>query len=165
MADHLNYTFVDFDHAVNARMNTTIAALKRACVTEYQYRQTVKPILEEILDEYREDLILAMPPSGLFHPYKKVFDRQADVVSVWLSDKAENIFDRLMFTDDDDNLIEEDVITPDNERHYREVVKNDIAYYYDTLRKARVKFDIKGRDANQTALALIELLLGTDQTI
>jgi len=160
VADRLGYAFVDFDHEVIARMGTTILGLKDACLTETRYRRTVKPILEQILDEHLTDLVLAMPPSGLFREYKRVFNHHPDIVTVWLKDKAKNIFDRLIFTDDDDNLIVEPVVTSDNAWHYRMEVKDNIAYYRDTLRQAQVKLRINGRGAQQAADVLIELLRG-----
>jgi len=159
MADALGYSFVDFDHEVIARMDTTITALKDDCGTERRYRRRVRHILRQILSEHQDNLVLAMPPSGLFPEYAMVFHRHPDVVTVWLSDKAKNIFKRLIFTDDDDKLIEEQVITAENAWYYMADVKRSIAGYRDTLEKAQLRFKIKGRSAKETADALIEVLL------
>ena len=158
MADALGYTFVDFDHAVIERFQTTLTALKKKCGSEYHFRLHVSPLLAQILDEYPDNLVLAMPPSGLFPEYKQVFDYHSDVVTVWLSDKAKYILKRLIFTDDNDQLIESPVVTKKNAWHYRDSIEDDILYYCGTLQQAQIKFKIKGRNATETAEALIEAL-------
>jgi len=54
IADRLSYPFVDFDLDVEKRMGQHIEALKAGCMgyhPEYEYREKVKHILAEVLDE------------------------------------------------------------------------------------------------------------------
>ena len=50
--------------------------------------------------QQRSDVVVAMSPGGMFREYKSLLDKpHPDVVTVWLKDSAENIFNRLIFTD------------------------------------------------------------------
>jgi shikimate kinase len=158
LASKLEYDFIDFDGEVSRRMGLSISRLKDTCFNEYAYRQKVKHILPQILEEHPDKLVIAMPPSGLFREYKTVFEKNPDVLTIALRDKAINILKRLVFTDDDDNIVDEEVVTYENAGLYYEDIKQDIAYYYATLRKARLRFDMDGMDAETTATRLVGIV-------
>jgi shikimate kinase len=158
-ADKLDHAFIDFDEAVAIKMGTSISKLKDMVFNEHAYRQKVKHILPQILMENPNNLVLAMPPSGLFREYRQVFLKHSDVITVALKDKAGNILNRLVFTDDNDQIVDEEVVNEDNAHLYYRSIQEDIAYYYATLRKARYSFDINGMSAEEAATALIDFLL------
>jgi shikimate kinase len=111
------------------------------------------------LDEYPDNLVVAMPPGGLFREYKFILDkRHPDVLTVALTDRAENILARIVFTDDDDNI--EDVVLNEYERrYYFRDIKADISYYRTTHKKAKLQFDIDGMNTEDAANALCECIL------
>ena len=159
LAERLGYEFVDFDEETKREFEVPLLELHNRYLSNKGYRDATKPLLERILAEHSEDVVIAMPPGGLFREYKAVLDRNhPDVITVWMKDRAENIFDRLIFTDDYDNLITEPVINEDNAAWYLNDVRADINYYRRTHSQAAVHFDIGGRNAEQAAKALAELL-------
>jgi len=121
--------------------------LKREGFNEHGYRNLVKHILPQILRENEDDLVLAMPPGGLHREYKTVFDKTPDVVTVWLKDRAKNILGRLIFTDDEDVLIEDIELSEEELARYYEEIKTDIEYYRATHSKAKLHFSIDGMSA------------------
>lgn len=159
LAKRLGYEFLDFDEETKREFKKPLLALHNEALTNKGYRDLTKPLLARLLREHPRDVVIAMPPGGLFREYKSILDRDhPDVLTVWMRDSAENILKRLIFTDDYDNLITEPVVNEENEWWYYEDIRMDLMYYRRTHSKAAVHFDVAGRDAEGAAEAL-ELVL------
>lgn len=159
LAKRLDYDFLDFDEETKREFKKPLLALHNQCFNNKGYRDFTKPLLARLLKEHPSDVVIAMPPGGLFREYKSILDREhPDVVTVWMKDSANNIFNRLIFTDDEDNLITEPVINEDNAQWYLNDVRGDLEYYRRTHSKATVHFDVAGRCAEDAADALAEEL-------
>lgn len=164
LAKKLGYAFVDFDEETKREFKVPLLELHNRYLSNKGYRDATRPLLARILAEHPKDVVIAMPPGGLFREYKSLLDsNHPDVITVWMKDRAGNIFNRLIFTDDYDNLITEPVINADNAWYYLQDVRADIEYYRRTHSKAAEHFDIAGRDAEQAADALSALLLAREQ--
>lgn len=164
LAKRLGYEFVDFDEETKREFKVPLLELHNRYRTNKGYREATRPLLARILTEHPNNVVIAMPPGGLFREYKSVLDQDhPDVVTIWMKDCAENIFKRLIFTDDYDNLITEPVINDDNAWWYLKDVREDLLYYSKTHSKAAIHFDVAGKNAEQTAGALAELLLALEQ--
>lgn len=160
LAEKLRYKFFDFDFEVEKRMGEHISSIKNrtlAFISEHGYREEVKHILRDILLEHKDDIVIAMPPSGLFHNYYAIIKKHPDVLTIALKDKAKNIVERLTFYDDETKPIY-NVVNEDNKRLYYEDVKKDIEYFGRTYNKAKMQFNLNGMNANDSAEALIQLI-------
>lgn len=159
LAKRLGYEFLDFDEETKREFKKPLLALHKEAFNNKGYRDLTKPLLARLLREHPSDVVIAMPPGGLFREYKSILDRDhPDVVTVWMRDSAENILKRIIFTDDYDNLITEPVVNEENEWWYYEDIRQDLAYYRRTHSKAAVHFDVAGRDAEEAAEALEQVL-------
>jgi shikimate kinase len=158
LAEKLGYAFIDFDVYVEKRFDNSIERIKNTCFNEHEYRDKVKHLLAEILDDFKDDVVVAAPPGGLFRQYWNILKEHPDVITVALRDSAENIMKRLIFTDEDSNLIEEEVVNDDNWYRYFRDVQEDITYFRNTHKKAKIQCRINGMDAKQAADYLATLL-------
>ena len=165
LAEKWDYTFIDFDDEVKTRMKISISRLMEKCFNDYAYRQKVKHILPQILLENKDNIVIAMPPFGLFREFLTVFREHNDVLTVAIKDKAKNILSRTIFTDDDDKVIDEEIINDSNRHLYYEEIKKDISYYYTSLRKADLQFNINGMNAKDATDHLAECILIKTQSI
>lgn len=155
LAQKWGYTFIDFDFLIEEKMGDSIERMKNTCFNEYEFRQRVKHILAETLHENKDNLVIAMPPSGLFREYKSIIDNlHTDVITIALKDKAKNILERLCFYDEDSKLIEDYAVNESNRDYYYNEIKADIEYYYATHRKANIQFRINGMSAEESAESL-----------
>ena len=160
LAEKSGCKFFDFDFEIEERMGERISALKNrllAFINEHSYREEVKHILQEILSNHTEDIVIAMPPSGLFSSYYSIIKKHPDVLTIAIKDKAINIVERLTFYDDDTKPIY-DVVNKDNKHLYYEDVKKDIEYFGRTYNKAKLQFNLDGMNANDSVEALIHCI-------
>jgi len=159
LAEKFGYDFVDFDLYVEKRFGNSVERIKNTCFNEHAYRDKVKHLLAEILNDYKDNIVIAMPPGGLFRQYLNILKKHPDVTTVALKDSAENIMKRLIFTDEDSNLIEEEIVNDDNYWRYLREVKEDIEYFRDTHKKAKIQCHINEMDAKQATDFLAKLLV------
>jgi len=157
LADKHGFTFIDFDWEVEKRTGERITALKNRFFTEHSYRDFINPILGDILNEYPDKLIVAMPPGGMFQQYTKHYKKHTDLIIVALKDTAKNIMERLVFYDDDSQFDPTYTVTPENYDYYYNDVKEDIAYFNPKYKNAHIHISVNGRSAEEAAEELWKL--------
>ena len=150
VAKKLGYRFIDFDFEVEGRMGEHISTIKNRHFNEHGYRDEVQHILKDILKEYKDNVVIVMPPGGMFGQYLSILKKNPDVLTIALKDRAKNILNRLTFYDGESKLIEEDIVNDRNREAYYREVKGDIEYFYTTHRKTKMKFNINGMNVEQS---------------
>lgn len=157
LAEKLNYKFVDFDWEVERRMGEHITHIKNRHFNGDGYRDEVKFILEDLLLENKDDIVIVMPPGGLFRQYSNILRSHPDVITIAFKDKAKHILERLTFYDDDSVQIFNVVNDRNRPLYYKEIV-GDIEYFNRTYKKADIKFFLNGRNANDSVEALLKII-------
>ena len=153
LAEKMGYRFFDFDYEVEERMGEYITSIQNRFITEHGYREEVKHILSDILDENKDDIVVAMPPSGLFQSYYAIIKKHPDVLTIVLKEKAKVIVEHLTFYDDESKPIY-NIVNEENKHLYFEDIKKEIEYFRRTDKKAKMKFHLNGMNANDSAKAL-----------
>ena len=136
------------------RYNDTIENIQRGCFGD-AYDTKKARVLKDILSRCGENAIIAMSPIYYMTKYKLMF-RNSKVFSIVLQDSPENIADRVVYTDENDNVIENPV------RDVKTDIR-DIKYFISRYKKAfdRIehKYDIAGRDASTAAREIIDNII------
>jgi len=65
---------------------------------------------------------------------------QEDVLAIELQDTPENIFDRLVFSDENDVIYQDDDYKNQHKKHYISDIKKDITWYKKSFSKITNKF-------------------------
>ena len=86
--------------------------------------------------------VIALPPSGLMGRYLRVLKRAGGTIVV-LTDKPENILNRITFYDIDSHPIEKQLTDKEKLLYLREI-KKDITYYRKSYDRAGFRVDITG---------------------
>lgn len=155
----MGYYFFDFDFEVEKHFNSYISALKRECMAEHDYRKKARVVLSKILEDNKDNFVLAMPPSGLMDFYWRIIKEDESLVTIALKDRAKNIFKRLTFYDEYSKP-EKVVIRKEQEKGYLKGISLDIEYFGRTYSRAKVNYNICGKSALQAADDLHEMLSG-----
>lgn len=161
LAENIRYRFFDFDNEVEIYYNKPLARFKAEITgfhPEREYQKTVAPLLAKILVENADNIVIAMPPSGLFTPYRHVLDKHHDVIKIVIHDDPQHILNRLVFTDDDSNPMESQV-TDENRKYYFSEIKKDITYYKKSYQSANIHYQLLEKDANNGAADLLALVI------
>jgi shikimate kinase len=87
----------------------------------------------------------------------KVRGRQAQLPIIVLQDKQENILARIVFFDKNSNPIVKQM-SADEKAYYLQEIKNDIAYFGRTYKKAHRTVEISGLGVEKSAAKIIDCL-------
>ncbi|MCD2453495.1 hypothetical protein GO003_024245 [Methylicorpusculum oleiharenae] len=153
LSELLDVPFFDLDEEIEGFFGTSIEQLQSRFKTIRSYRDEAAKALVHLLKrpESRRSVI-ALPPSGLMGGYLRAVKNSLGVI-VALSDKPENILERIVFYDIDSKLIEK-CLTSSEKRWYLRKLKKDITYFRKTYDRAHLRVDISGLNPNQASLCV-----------
>jgi shikimate kinase len=157
LANAYNFKFIDFDYEVMDTYHLNIDAIKREFeppLSDREYRNFVSPILDHLLYDESDNMVIAMPPSGLFPEYKNILDKHKDILTVELVDYVKSILNRLIYFDED-RKIWPIRISRQNRLYYENELKEDLKYYGQVNKSAMLKVHLSGKGIDD-ALAILD---------
>jgi len=156
LAKKLGYPFYDLDLELKKYYNDTISNIKDSCFNfnDHEYNSKQGIVLKHILSKIQKNAVIAVSPIYYTKTYKTIF-LKSNVFQIVLEDDPKNIANRMIMTDDDDNIIEdyigdfkEDLID----------VKYFISRYKSGFDKIPHCYNINGQTAEFAATELAEIL-------
>ena len=105
--------------------------------------------------------VIAVTPLSHINDFKQTFFHSSNVFAIELLDSADNIFDRLVFSDENDMIYEDEDYKSKHKSHYLKEIKEDQAWYGSIYSDIAHKFNMNGRQPEDVVNALIsEFKLG-----
>lgn len=158
LADNLGYDFYDLDKETEKYFGNSIERLKSQHLTEHSFRaEKGSMVLKHVItSNQNENIIIALPPSGLMDSYYRIL-KNIDCIIIVLRDKAQNILKRITFYDINSNKIERKLNAKDK-AYYLEEIKKDMRYFGRTYNRAHLKIDISGLGIERSVLKVVQLL-------
>lgn len=153
LARKLEYTFFDIDEEVKNRYHTTLEHFVNT-VWPYERDKIRGEIIGSILS-FQKDTVVAVTPMYYTRWFSKYLDRE-DVMAIELQDSPENVFGRLVFSDENDRVYKDDEYRDAHKAYYMRDIKKDITYYKKPFMKVKNKFSIDGASPEEAADQLIE---------
>ena len=162
LAELLGLAFFDLDHEIEAFFGTSIERLQNKHLTTHSYREAAAKALVDVLRRPEsENSVIALPPSGLMGGYWRAVKKSTGIIIV-LTDKPQNILERITIYDEDSKLIEKKV-TPREKPLYLAEIREDIAYYGRTYKRAHSRVDIAGLSPDDAAERVREAVLAVSR--
>lgn len=155
LAEKLNYDFLDMDEEVRKYFHTTnIGFINRYKDLEDRDQRRAK-LLKRLLKD-KDDVVCAITPiTCLDYFYDLIF--QDGVLSIELTDTVQNIFDRLVFTDDNDQIQEDSrEYSLKHQDYYMRDIFQDHLYYHRIYKVLENEFKMEGRSPQEVVDALID---------
>lgn len=126
LAERLGYTFYDLDEEVKAELHMTMEEFVHTANLRWRDHQRGN-IIKKLLCS-QEDMVLAVTPISYPENFKTELDRD-DILSIELYDTPENIFSRLVFSDENDNLYKDDEYKNAHREYYLKDIQEDLYWY------------------------------------
>ena len=150
MAALLGVRFFDLDEETESFFETSIERLQNRFLTAHSFRNEAAKALVHLLSRPESrDCVIALPPSGLMGGYLRAI-KKADGITVVVTDKPENILERIRFYDVDSRPVEKK-LTPREKTRYLGEIREDITYFRTSYRRATLQVDISGLNVDQAA--------------
>ena len=161
LAERLNYNFYDIDEAIKIRLNTTLESFV-STGTLYERDQIRCDIIKSLLSD-NENKVIAVTPLSHMQQIQPICSSD-EILSIELIDSVENIFDRLVFSDENDNIYKDDDYKNAHRNHYLQEIKEDLEWYGSIYADIKYHFHISGRLPEGVVDALItEFHLDTEE--
>lgn len=152
LAAQLNFLFFDLDEEVKRRKNTTLE--KFVSTGTLMERDLVRcDILLSLLQDTNDKVISVTPLSHM--ETIRNYLSAPNVLSIELLDSPQNIFDRLVFSDENDVIYEDDDYKYEHMDYYLSEINKDLKWYGYVYTDIKNKFDIQGRTPTATVASLI----------
>lgn len=153
LAKRLGYTFYDIDELVKDELGITLEEfVSRGSLYERDYLRC--DILHS-LTYINSNKVVAVTPITYIQEIGSLLS-SPDVMAIELTDSAKNIFDRLVFSDENDVIYKDDEYKNAHADHYLREIQGDLDWYGSVYKVLDHHFDISGRTPEETADALIE---------
>lgn len=154
IAKKLGYSFYDLDDEIKAYYHVTLDQfMKQYKELEDRDRNRAK-LLQQLLKN-KDNLVVAVTPITYLKYYHNILHRK-NVFSLVLTDTAENIFDRLIFTDENDEVFEDcEVYRNAHRDYYIHDIKEDLRYYGNVYACIQHIVDVNGRTQEEVADSII----------
>lgn len=152
LADFLGYSFYDLDDEVKKDQNTTLEEF--VSMGTLLERDAVRCRILNHLVCGNGNKVIAVTPLSYIKDIRYLFS-SPDVISIELTDSAENIFDRLVFSDENDVIYKDDAYKNRHRDYYLEDIQADPDWYGSVYSDIKNRFDISGMTPEETAAELI----------
>lgn len=158
LAEELGYKFFDLDGEVEKYYGKPISYLQKESIGLEKFRAKMAVVFQEIVNANEDSYVVALPPSGFRQPYWKII-QSLDPITIVLADRAVNILNRIVFFDDDSNIMETELTDNEKERYLREI-RLDMEYFGRFYRKAMYKVNVGGASIENVVERIQGMLRG-----
>lgn len=153
LADLLGYIFYDLDDEVKKDQNTTLEEfVSTGTLLE---RDTVRCRILNHLAGMTGNKVIAVSPLSCIKDIRYLFSSPG-VISIELTDSAENIFDRLVFSDENDIIYKDDAYKKRHKDHYLKEIQADLEWYGSVYSDIKNRFNLLGRLPEEAVPKMID---------
>lgn len=139
LAKLLGYQFVDVDESIRKRYEISMEEFQN----QFPYRNERDRIRGEVLREEiwrgKDQMVIAMSPICYYRSIAPVM-RLPGLVPIELQDTKEHIFDRMVFSDENDVTYKDDAYKNAWKKEYITDIQKDITYYKNIHKKIELKY-------------------------
>lgn len=161
LAGLLGYSFYDLDDEVKKDQNTTLE--KFVSAGTLMERDAVRCRILNHLIRKHGNKVIAVAPLSYINDIQCLFS-SPDVISIVLTDSAENIFDRLVFSDENDAVYKDDDYKNRHRDHYLGEIRADLDWYGSVYSDIKNIFDISGMTPEEAAAEMMDQFHLCDNT-
>jgi len=158
LAKKLNYSFVDMDIEIKKRFQTTLEKFIKDNPFSFDRDQIKGKLLKDLITDYKDNVVIAVSViyySRFFNPLLKL----ENIIAIELQDSEEHIFERLIFSDENDIIYKDDEYKEKYKKHYIKEIHEDIVYLRKIFNKIENKYFIDNRSVEEVADDLIKIIV------
>ena len=148
LANRINYHFYDLDEEVKKEYQMTLEEFVGTENLRWRDQKRGRVIKKVMAQE--ENMVFAISPISYVDNFKSKI-AATDVLSIELIDTAENIFDRLIFSDENDKLYKDDDYKELHRDYFLNDIQQDIDWYGKVYSQMGItnKFEIQNESPDQ----------------
>lgn len=153
LASRLNYEFYDLDEEVKNKLGITLE--KFVSSGTLLERDLIRCSILNSIVSIPSDKVIAVTPLTYLVPIQHLFSEK-DILAIELLDSAENIFNRLVFSDENDNIYKDEEYKNRYKDHYLNDIQKDLEWYGSIYSAIKHRFDMDGKNPASVTEALVK---------
>ena len=153
LAKKLDFDFFDLDEEVKRRMDISLEEFVH--LGNLQYRDKIRCSIIRSLLKDENNKVIAVTPLSYLEEIKPLLISDS-AFSIELRDSVEHIFERLVFSDENDCIYKDDEYKNAHAEYYLNDIAEDLKWYGEIYGFLKYRFDIDGRSIQEAADALID---------
>ena len=157
LAEKLEYPFFDLDEEIKKTFQTTLEEFVKANPWVYERTVIRGKILKKTVEENGEDMVVAVSPIYYARNFNSLLKRE-NIIGVELQDTEEHIFERLVFSDENDNVYKDDAYKMQHKKYYIKEIHEEIMYLKRSFQKIQWKYFMNNKSVEQVAEELYQML-------
>lgn len=159
LAAKLGYSFFDLDEEIKKEHHTTLENFMKMYAWPHERFIEKGRILKKIILENTNDMVIAVSPIYHARNFNRLLE-MPEVIAVELQDTEEHIFERLVFSDENDVIYKDDEYKEAHREYYMRDIHEDIMYVKRPYKKIEWKYFIDNKPVEQVADELFRMLPG-----
>jgi len=157
LAERLEYTFFDLDEEIKKEFQMTLENFMNQYPWPHERYQVKGKILRKIITENKDDMVVAVSPIYHARNFNSLLEWE-NIVAVELQDTEEHIFQRLVFSDENDVIYKDDEYKEKHRDYYLKELHEDIMYARRLFIKIKWKYFMDNKSVEEVAEEIFELL-------
>ena len=157
LAEKLGYSFFDLDDEIKKRFQMTLEIFIKENPYPYERGKIKGEILKDLISKNKNNMVIAVSPIYYARHFNKLIDLE-QVIAIELQDSEVNIFERLVFSDENDNVYEDDEYKEAHRDYYIKDIHEDIVLSKRLFKKIKNKYLINNRPVEKVVDDLILMI-------
>lgn len=157
LAKKLNYSFYDLDEEIKKRLQTTLEKFMQDYPYQHGRYQLKGKVLRDIIIENKDNMVIAVSPIYYARNFNSLIDLE-QVIAIELQDSEAHIFERMVFSDENDIVYKDDAYKEQHKDYYIKDIHKDIIYTRKCFKKIKNKYFINNRSVDQVADELMVII-------
>jgi shikimate kinase len=144
LATKIGYSFFDLDEEVEKYYQKPIERIQDEFYSMNGFREKASVVLDKILSD-ENNAVIASTPAGLKFSFLQIYKKhkkRREIISIHITDKPENILERLTFYDKDSKPIHVHMDESKKIRYLRKITA-DYNYFKDSYERADLQVNIE----------------------
>lgn len=138
LANRLGFKFYDLDEEVKAKLDITLEEFVQT--GNLRWRDQYRTNIIKDLVSFNEDMVVAITPISYLGNLRETINDK-EIIAIELYDTPENIFSRLVFSDENDVIYTDDQYKNKHKAYYLNEIQEDLNWYG----KVNAKLGIRNR--------------------
>lgn len=158
LAQRLHYSFYDLDMEITKRQQMTLESFINKNPFPYERHKIKGKLLKDlVMENIDNNVVIAVSPIFYARFFNALLDLK-QVLAIELQDTKEHIFQRLVFSDENDNIFEDEEYKEQHSEYYLKQIHEDIMYVKKIHKKIENKYFVNNQSVEQVVDGLIEMI-------
>lgn len=147
----------DLDEEIKKKFQITLEKFMKDYPYSHERYKIKGGILKDLVYEYKDDMVIAVSPIYYARNFNLLLHLE-QVIAIELQDSEEHIFERMVFSDENDNIYKDDAYKEEHKDHYLRDIHEDVVCVKRVFKKIENKYFVDNRPVDKVVDELMVII-------